>query len=132
MRKWISEGSTEKVFSRKVLQIRVLQKSSPDKVLQKRLYRKGFIFRVSVELKEAKFRTEALKQKGSLKFSQQDFCTCSLVVSLVGILSEDTRRILQLHVSSFWKNQEVQQNRKDVRGICCLHQKDLYEVYLFW
>ena len=51
--KWISGVSTEMV----------LQISSPEKVLQKRLYRKGFILRVSEELKEAKIQTEALCRK---------------------------------------------------------------------
>ena len=81
--KWISGVSTEMV-----LQIcspdKFTRKGSPEKTLQKR-----FILRVSEELKEAKFRTEALKQKSFLKYSQQVFCTCSLV----GNLSEDTRRI---------------------------------------
>ena len=59
-------------------------------------------------MKEAKFRTEALKQKSFLKYSQQVFCTCSFF----GNLSEDTRRILQLLLSCFWKIQEVQSEQK--------------------
>ena len=82
------------------------EKVSTEKIFgfSDKLSRKGYKLRVSEELKEAKFRTEALKQKSFLKFSQQVFCTCFLV----GILSEDTRRILQLHLSSFWKTQKEQ------------------------
>ena len=129
--KWISGVSTEMV----------LQISSPEKVLQKRLYRKGFILRVSEELKEAKFRTEALKQKSFLKYTQQVF-SARVHLFLVGILSEDTRRILQLLLSRFWKIQEVQAEKKrhkknmlsssegSVRGLAFLVKEEKKGYYI--
>lgn len=81
-------------------------KSSPEKVLQKR-----FMLRVSEELKEAKFRTEALMQKGFLKYSQQFFCTCIFSWHLIWRYKKNFHKLLWSH---FWKNyvQSEQKGRK--------------------
>lgn len=91
-------------------------------------FRNDYYIWTKWSLSEAKIRTDILKHNGFLEDISTVFYA-SFLWHLIWLVKKNVFSALITYLEDWTRNN---QRGKDIRRIWCLHQKFLYEDYLFW